>query len=131
MIRYSYKREVDASQIDEIYNEGGWVKKSNANSIKHLSNMFKNSDFIVSAWDGKKLIGIVRALTDKYENGFILGLMVRKSYRGRGIGTNLLKKCISKYPKIEWFIFTSNKKAEKLYKSLGFKYCKEILLNKK
>jgi len=131
MIKYSYKKDVDARQINEIYHEGGWVKKSNANSIKHLSNMFKSSDFIVSAWDGKKLVGIVRVLTDKFENGFILGLMVRKSYRGQGIGTNLLKKCIAKYPKIKWFIFTSNKKAEKLYKSLGFKYCKEILLNKK
>jgi len=52
-----------------------------------------------------------------------LGLVVRKEYRGRGIGTELLRqtieKCRGKFEIIELSVFTVNK-AKSLYERFGF-----------
>jgi RimJ/RimL family protein N-acetyltransferase len=55
----------------------------------------------------------------------VLGLCVRKEFRGRGIGTALMKKtidkCGGKFEIIELTVLTNNLQAIKLYKRFGFK----------
>jgi RimJ/RimL family protein N-acetyltransferase len=52
-----------------------------------------------------------------------LGLVVRKEYRGKGIGTELvrqtLEKCKGKFEVVELTVFSVNK-AKKLYERFGF-----------
>lgn len=55
----------------------------------------------------------------------VLGICVRKEFRGRGIGTSLMKetleKCMDKFEIVELSVFASNPGAFELYKRFGFK----------
>ena len=76
--------------------------------------------------DGKVTIGMFTAcMIDDGEWRYIGEIYLIPSYRGRGIGSGILRKEIEQYPKIRLQVATSNDKAIKLYKSLGFKIVKE------
>jgi len=76
--------------------------------------------------DGRVTIGMFTAcMIDDGEWRYIGEIYLIPSYRGRGIGSGILKKEIEQYPKIRLQVATSNDKAIKLYKSLGFKIVKE------
>ena len=44
----------------------------------------------ITAWDGRKLVGCVRILTDGYLFGTIPEILVAPAYRRQGIGSHLL-----------------------------------------
>lgn len=54
-----------------------------------------------------------------------MGVSIKKGFRGRGIGTALLKatleKCRGRFEIIELTVLTNNEKAKNLYEELGFK----------
>lgn len=76
--------------------------------------------------DGRVTIGMFTAcMIDDGEWRYIGEIYLIPSYRGRGIGSGILRKEIEQYPKIRLQVATSNDKAIKLYKSLGFKIVKE------
>jgi ribosomal protein S18 acetylase RimI-like enzyme len=55
----------------------------------------------------------------------VLGIMVARPYRGRGIGRSLLRyaiaRCREKFEILELSVFDSNVRARELYRSLGFR----------
>jgi GNAT superfamily N-acetyltransferase len=52
----------------------------------------------IGAWDGDRLVGSVRLLTDGYFFCTIPELMVDPEYRRKGIGRELLKRALDKAP---------------------------------
>ncbi|MCD6493613.1 MAG: GNAT family N-acetyltransferase [Archaeoglobaceae archaeon] len=61
------------------------------------------------------------------ENGFYLGALgVKEKYRGKGIGKELVKKCVEfakkkGYNKVWLEVNVDNKKAIEIYKNMGFR----------
>ncbi len=55
----------------------------------------------------------------------VLGIAIRKEFRGRGIGQNLMRKtieaCRGKFEVIVLSVFSNNYPAKTLYEKLGFK----------
>ena len=55
----------------------------------------------------------------------VLGMVVRKESRGRGIGSalleNVLKECRGRFEMIELVVFSTNEKAKRLYERHGFR----------
>ena len=54
-----------------------------------MEGMIKNSNLIVSAWDGDKLIGIARSMTDFHYACYLSDLAVDKNYQSSGVGKHL------------------------------------------
>jgi len=54
-----------------------------------MAGMLANSNLIVSAWDGEKLVGIARSMTDFHYACYVSDLAVDKNYQGKGIGKQL------------------------------------------
>jgi len=81
---------------------------------------FINSTFVISAWDNERLVGAVRVLSDKVIRFVIYDMMVDPEYRNKGIGKELIKKCIEHFPNTEWLIQTE-KHISGFYEKIGFK----------
>ncbi len=54
-----------------------------------MKGMVENSNLVVTAWDGKKLIGISRSVTDFYYACYLSDLAVDKNYQKMGVGKKL------------------------------------------
>ena len=57
----------------------------------------------VTAYDGAKLVGCLRILTDGYYFGTITELLVLPEYRHRGVGSKLLQLAKAKTPAMLYF----------------------------
>jgi len=56
-----------------------------------LQGMLENSDLTVSAWDGERLVGIARSVTDFHYACYLSDLAVDQAYQRQGIGIRLQK----------------------------------------
>jgi len=104
MIKYKSSKKIAPQDLFGLYRSVGWAEGVD-NPKKHgalLAKVYNNSDLVFSAWDGKVLAGMVRAITDKYAHGCMFGFAVDPRYRNQGIGGKLLDMCVAKYPKIQW-----------------------------
>lgn len=102
---------------------------------KNLRELFKNkkehTEFL--AEENGKIVGFIGGNIEKKSEfyktcriGAIYDLFVEEKYRGKGIGTRLIKKFVlwlktNKIRLIELDVSPKNEAAVKLYKNLGFK----------
>ena len=63
-----------------------------------LASALRGSWYLACAWDGDRLVGMVRALSDGGLHAFLCGLGVLPGHRGQGIGKALaelaVKRCL-------------------------------------
>ncbi len=69
-----------------------------------LRRMIDNADRTVGAFDGNTLVGFARALCDEAFSGYIGTVCVRPSYRGQGIGTELVNQLTEDSHEITWVV---------------------------
>ncbi|QTE37568.1 GNAT family N-acetyltransferase [Mucilaginibacter gossypii] len=78
-----------ARQVIELYDTAGLKRPTH--DEQRIARMYKNSNLVVSAWDGDKLVGISRALTDFCYSCYLSDLAVTKAYQKEGIGKKLIE----------------------------------------
>lgn len=131
MIKYKEEKTLPADQLFDLYESIGWTEgfgdKENHSLL--IQKVYENSDIVFSAWDDDKLVGTVRAITDNFAHGVIYGLAVLPDYDTDEIAKELITKCMSKFPDIQWGAATEEWE-EKIFRDLGFKDPKNVLLNK-
>ena len=57
-----------------------------------IGRMFAQSNLVLSAWDGERLVGVCRALTDFSYCCYLSDLAVDREYQRQGIGKQLVKR---------------------------------------
>lgn len=62
-----------------------------------------NKTINITAYDGEKLVGCIRILTDGYFFGTITELLVLPSYQRRGVGSELLRLAKENAPTMLYF----------------------------
>jgi len=124
------KKDLPADQLYHLFYTAGWTgKESNPDPdiIKKFNAPFVNSTLVVSAWDNDNLIGAVRVLSDKIIRSVIYDLVVAPEYRNKGIGKELIKRCIEHFPDTEWLVQTE-KHISAYYEKLGFRTYNDVVL---
>ena len=79
----------DADQIIDVYDSSGINRPTK--DKERISKMYKNSNLVVTAWEGDQLVGISRALTDFCYCCYLSDLAVKKEYQHIGIGKKLIE----------------------------------------
>jgi GNAT superfamily N-acetyltransferase len=60
-----------------------------------LQEAYRNSSYVVSAWDGERLVGAGRILSDGCFNAYFPDIAVHPGYRGRGIAGKIVSKLLA------------------------------------
>ena len=124
------KKDLPAEQLYRLFAAAGWTGSEKAPDPHMLENFnapFINSTLVVSAWDGERLVGTVRVLSDRIIRSVIYDLVVDPEYRNRGIGRELLRRCLAHFPDTEWLVQTE-KHTARYYQRLGYGVYSDVAL---
>jgi len=117
----SYKTDIIPStdQIIELYETSGLPRPTY--DVERITAMFKNSDLIVTAWDGDNLVGVSRTITDWVWSSYLADLAVNPNYKKSGIGKKLIEITREKVGEQSMVLLLSVPTAMEYYLKVGFK----------
>ena len=90
----------------------------NGRSPAALRRSFEQSQHVAIAWDGDRVVGTARLLSDGVCNAYLLDVWTASSHRRRGIGRALVERLCAAVPGQHVGLQTDD--AQALYESLGF-----------
>ena len=90
-ITYRETKDFTAEELERLFLSVGW---DSGRYPEQLRRGMKNSGQVISAWDGDKLIGLVRGLDDGETVAFLHYLLVDPAYQGQHIGQELMKRIL-------------------------------------
>ena len=123
------KKDLPSEQLHKLFISAGWSDGTEtAEMIKNYNIPFINATLVISAWENERLIGAVRVLSDKMFRSIIYDFLVLPEFQNRGIGGQLIKRCIARFPNSEWLVQTTEKIAS-YYEKNGFQRNGDVFLS--
>lgn len=118
MITYDDRREFSPGQLAELFESVGWESGRYPN---RLAAGLRASSRVISAWDGERLVGLIRALDDGATVAFLHYLLVRPEYQGMHIGGELMERMLAGYRDMLYIkIMPSDPNTVSFYAKYGF-----------
>lgn len=111
-------KEINAEKIIKLYKANKW---SSAGKPDLLYKALMNSDSLITAWDGNRLVGLGNAISDGYLVVYYPHLLVHPNYQGKGIGRMIVDRFQKKYGNFHQQLLTADGKAIDFYRKCGFK----------
>ncbi|HEM3577810.1 TPA: GNAT family N-acetyltransferase [Streptococcus suis] len=120
MITYKQHPQLDFQAVLDLYASVGWTNYTDRPAM--LQKALEHSLFIFAAYDGDRLVGLLRAVGDGYSIVFIQDILVLPPYQRQGIGRHLLEQAITHFSEVYQFhLLTDNtEKTRSFYEELGF-----------
>lgn len=87
---------------------------------RELLKAMRGSHSVVSAWDGKKLVGLINALSDGVLTVYFHYVLVDPQYQGHGIGKELVKMMLHMYKGYQTKALIAYPEVVAFYRRLGF-----------
>ena len=117
-ITYKETKEFTKQEIEDLFLSVNWYS---GRYPERVVKALKNSSKVISAWDGDKMIGLIRAFDDGEMVAFAHYLLVDPVYQGQGIAGTLLSMLKEKYKDFLSFnIMPDEKKNVAFYQKHGF-----------
>jgi GNAT superfamily N-acetyltransferase len=109
---------VDLNQLLELYQATWWA---NARNRDQVLRALQHSRPILTAWEGDRMVGFTRVISDLTYRATIWDVIVRPSHQGRDIGKHLIQNVLE-HPDLQsvttFLLLTKDKHA--FYERLGF-----------
>lgn len=87
-IEYRQTKELSPEALGRLFRSVNW---ESGDYPERLARAMRNSEHVITAWDGERLVGLVRALDDGETVAFVHYLLVDPCYQGCHIGDTLMK----------------------------------------
>ena len=110
-------KEINIEKIIKLYKANKW---SSAEKPDLLYKALMNSDSLITAWDGNRLVGLGNAISDGYLVVYYPHLLVHPDYQGKGIGKMIVDRFQNKYGNFHQQLLTADGKAIDFYRKCGF-----------
>ncbi|AXI67886.1 GNAT family N-acetyltransferase [Streptococcus suis] len=120
MITYQQHPQLDFQAVLDLYASVGWTNYTDRPAM--LQKALEHSLFVLAAYDGDRLVGLLRAVGDGHSIVFIQDILVLPPYQRQGIGRQLLEQAITHFSGIyQLHLLTDNtEKTRSFYEAIGF-----------
>jgi predicted N-acetyltransferase YhbS len=121
MISYRTGNDLDLDAVIELYVDSTLGERRPVSDRRRMQRMLEHANLVVTAFDGARMVGISRSLTDFVYATYLSDLAVRKSYQRTGIGRELVRLTREAAPRA-MLILLAAPAAEKYYPHIGFEH---------
>lgn len=117
-MEYKVDAALTAQEVADVFRSSG-IKRP-VDDPERIQRMIDHADLTVTAWDGGRLIGIARAVTDFAYCCYLSDLAVRKEYQKKGIGKELVTRLRGRLGDEVSLLLLSAPSAMDYYPLIGF-----------
>ncbi len=120
----STHERVDLEQLAGLMRAVGWEDR--ARDRARLAQAVRGSLWVVTAWEGPKLVGFARAFSDGALSAYVNNVAVLPGYQRRGVGSELVRRLIEGKESIA-FVLHARAEIHPFYARLGFEAAPDML----
>lgn len=121
-IEYHFGNDLNLDQVIELYHSSTLGERRPVDDRQIMSEMIRQANLVVTAWDRDLLVGIARTLTDFSYVGYLADLAVRGSHQRNGIGVELIRLTRKKMGPRSMLVLLAAPKAAAYYPKIGFSH---------
>jgi ribosomal protein S18 acetylase RimI-like enzyme len=92
MIFYRVGNELDLNEVVDVYRSSTLGARRPIEDLERMRAMLERANLVVTAWDGSRIVGIARSLSDFAFCTYLSDLAVRVEYQRQGIGKELIRR---------------------------------------
>ena len=119
-IRYEYTRVIGEDEFVDLLKRSTLAERRPVHDPNCIKAMLGHANLLCTAWDGEKLVGVARSLTDFEYCCYLSDLAVDEAYQKQGIGRELIRLTQSRLGSRAKIILLAAPKAESYYLRIGF-----------
>ncbi len=119
-IQYEHARKISEAEFVDVLKRSTLAERRPIDDAGRIHAMLAHADLLCTAWDGVKLVGVARSVTDFAYCCYLSDLAVDAAYQKRGIGRELIRLTQSRLGEKAILILLSAPKAEGYYPKIGF-----------
>ncbi|WP_442481264.1 GNAT family N-acetyltransferase [Aeoliella sp. SH292] len=119
-LRYETSTSITVEQFADLLRRSTLAERRPVDDAACLAAMVEHGNLLCTAWDGEKLVGVARSVTDFAYCCYLSDLAVDGEYQRQGIGRELIRQTQSKLAPRAKIILLSAPAAVDYYPRLGF-----------
>jgi predicted GNAT family N-acyltransferase len=116
-LNYQFTNQIDLTALQRLFAQADWTA---SRSREQLARMLTHTRVCLGVWDGERLIGFARAITDDLFRAFVEDVIVDEAYRGQGIGAEIMHRLLERLAHVEEITLNCHDHLLPFYQRLGF-----------
>lgn len=121
-IRYATDITISTQQFRDVLVRSTLGERRPIDNAACLQGMLDHADILATAWDGDKLVGVSRALTDWHYACYLADLAVDATYQRSGVGKQLIDLTQRQLQPLCKIILLAAPAANDYYPRIGFEH---------
>lgn len=118
MVEYRFDARPSAHDVARVFDSSGIRRPTG--DLARIERMFEHANLVLSAWDGERLVGVCRALTDFSYCCYVSDLAVERERQRDGIGREMLRRLRERLGGEVMVLLLSAPEAMEYYPRVGF-----------
>lgn len=112
----SLTQPITPADVQPLLAQTDWANTRTPEQLQHLLA----HSVCAGAWDGERLVGFARAVTDDLFRAFVEDVVVDEAYRAQGVGAALMGVLLKRLEHVQEIALTCIEARAAFYERLGF-----------
>ncbi len=117
MIRFELGTAFPLQQLLSLYEALGWLQHRYP---ERVARALSASSRVVTAWDGDRLVGMARMITDGEFCLYVPEILLYPQYQGKGHGRELMSRLLEGYDEVQNTVLLSDSGNDEFYRRFRF-----------
>ncbi len=120
MITYRTDKAIGLETFIDVYRRSTLGERRPIGNRAIMGAMLEHADVLITAWEGERLVGLARTLTDFDYVAYLADLAVDEAYQRQGIGRELIHRTQAALKPTCFITLLAAPKANDYYPKVGF-----------
>lgn len=120
MIQYRVGNQLSVDDVLRLLHASTLAARRPVDDPTVIADMIRHAQLLVSAWDGDRLVGLARTLTDFSYVGYLADLAIDAEYQRQGIGRELIARTREQMGPRSFLVLIAAPAATGYYPRIGF-----------